>query len=369
MKEEKFKSIFILIRSLGVGGAERQVSVLAKSLHQKGYKVTVGVFYSSGALEKNLREAGVSIYPLDKKGRWDLIGWFWRYLKAIRIVNPDVIYSFLTISNIIATIGRFFIRKPVVWGIRASHINYQDYDWLTSLTAWIEKKLSRYAKTIIFNARFSYHYHQSLGYHLNNAVVIPNGIDTDVFKPDLGESKSTIRTQLGIPHDAFLIGMLARFDPMKDYETFLKAARTLSLKHKNMYFIAAGAGTDTAPWHSLPSRFLCLGVWEDVAGLLNALDIMILSSFGEGFPNVVGEAMACGIPTIATDVGDAKYIVGDVGISIPPKNVEALIQAIETTLQHPPSKEAIRNRIISHFSVEQMVNQTLQTLGRTSTSS
>src|SRR5471030_3224340 len=92
-------SIFILIRSLNVGGAERQVSILAQALHKKGYKVTVGVFYSGGALEGQLRQAGVSIYSLDKKGRWDLIGWFRRYLRALREVNPDVVYSFLTTSN------------------------------------------------------------------------------------------------------------------------------------------------------------------------------------------------------------------------------------------------------------------------------
>lgn len=356
------KSIFILIRSLNVGGAERQVSVLAKALHARGYKVTVGVFYSGGLLEKDLQEAGVSIYALDKKGRWDLIGWFWRYLKAIRVVNPDAIYSFLSTSNIVAVIGSLFIRKPVVWGIRASHIKYEAYDWLTSFTAWIEKKLSPYARTIIFNAHFSRQYHQALGYNLNNAIVIPNGIDTEVFKPDLERGKFVIRKQLGIPQDALVVGMLARVDPMKDYETFLAAARVLSSQHKNLYFIAAGSGTDTASWPSLPSHFLGLGVWEDVTGLLNALDIMVLSSFGEGFPNVVGEAMACGVPTIASDVGDASYIMGDLGICIPPNNTEALIQAIEFLLHHAPSKEAIRNRILTHFSVSQMVNNTIQTL-------
>jgi glycosyltransferase involved in cell wall biosynthesis len=346
-----------------VGGAERQVCVLARALHQKGYKVTVGLFYSGGALEEKLRSDGVSVYALDKKSRWDLIGWFWRYLKAIRDINPDVIYSFLTTSNIVAITGRLFIRNPVVWGIRASNVDFGNYDWLAKLTAWVEKKLSCFVKTIIFNANFSRQYHQSLGYQLNNAVVIPNGIDTNIFKPDSDANKHKIRAQLKIPKEAIVVGMLARVDPMKDYETFLAAVRVLSVSHPNLYFIAAGAETDTAPWHSLPSQFLRLGRWEDVPELLNALDVMVLSSsYGEGFPNVIGEAMACGIPTIATDVGDARYIIGDLGICIPTRNEKALIEAIETMLQQVPSKEAIRNRIITHFGLAQMVDKTIQTL-------
>jgi glycosyltransferase involved in cell wall biosynthesis len=361
-QEPERPSIFILIRSLNVGGAERQLSVLAKALHNQGYKVTIGVFYSGGPLEMKLREEGISIYSLDKKGRWDLIGWFWRYLKAIRAVNPDVIYSFLTTSNIVAITGRLFISKPVVWGIRASNMNLEKYDWLARLSCWVEKRLSRFVKTIIFNAHYSRHYHETLGYHLRNGVVIPNGIDTEMFKPDM-KARVQIRSKLKIPKDAKVVGMLARLDPMKDYETFLTAARALSPHHKDLYFIAAGTGTDTENWHSLPPRFLALGVWEDVCGLLNALDIMVLSSaFGEGFPNIIGEAMACGIPTIATDVGDAAYIVGDKGLIIPPQHPEALIQAVKSLLQKAPSKEDIRGRIVANFSVSRMVDQTVQTL-------
>jgi glycosyltransferase involved in cell wall biosynthesis len=361
-QERKRPSIFILIRSLHVGGAERQVSVLAKSLHNKGYSVTVGVFYSGGVLEEKLRQEGVCIYSLDKKGRWDLLGWFLRYLRAIRKVNPDIIYSFLTTSNIVAITGRLFVRKPVVWGIRASNMDFKNYDWLATLSGWVEKILSRYVKVIIFNSRSSRDYHESLGYRLNHAVVISNGIDTDVYKSDLN-SRITIRNKLAIPEGGVVIGMLARVDPMKDYETYLTAARALCPHNTNLYFVAAGAGTDTASWTSLPSRFLTLGVWEDVPGLLNALDIMVLSSaFGEGFPNVIGEAMACGLPTIATDVGDTAYIVGDQGLIIPSKNPEALIQAIRSLLDQPPSKEGIRDRIQTNFSVSQMVDRTLQTL-------
>jgi glycosyltransferase involved in cell wall biosynthesis len=355
------RHVFILIRSLDLGGAERQVCVLAEALHRQGYQVTVGIFYAGGALEKQLWEKGVPVYALEKKGRWDLIGWFWRYLKALRQTKPDVVYSFLTTANIVAMVGRLFDKTPVVWGIRASNMNLGQYDWLARLTAWVEKKLSCFAKTIIFNSECGRQHHQALGYCLNKAVVIPNGIDTDIFSPDPKSGKMT-RAHLGIPENAFVVGMLARYDPMKDYETFLTATRQLCSRHENLYFIAAGLGTDSAPWHELPSRFIRLGGWEDVPGLLNALNIMVLCSFGEGFPNVIGEAMACGIPVIASDVGDSAFIVADQGTIIPMKNPEALREAIERFMLAPPSSEAIRHRITLNFSVSQMVEKTLRVL-------
>jgi glycosyltransferase involved in cell wall biosynthesis len=357
----KRPSVFILVRSLNVGGTERQVSVLAKALHERGYIVTIGVFYSGGVLEENLLKEGISIRSMNKKGRWDLIGWFFSYLKLIRDVNPDVIYSFLTTANIVATIGNLFIKKPVVWGIRASYVNFDKYDSLARFLSWLEKKLSRFVKTIIFNAQYSRTYHESLGYCLHNAIVVPNGIDTDVFKPDQ-DKRIQLRKEWGIPQDAQVIGMLARYDPLKDFETFLRAARTL-LPHKpDLYFIIAGSGTDQAKWGSIPPRCIILGEWNDVPGLLNVLDIMVLCSFGEGFPNVIGEAMSCGVPTIATDVGDAAYIIGNHGLVIPPNNAEALIEAIRLQLEQKPLKDEIRAQIVKNFNVSQMVDKTLKTL-------
>lgn len=369
-KLHSLSSVFILTRSLHVGGAETQICALAEALHQKGYKVTVGLFYAGGLLEKKLSQAGVSIYPLEKKGRWNLIGWFRRYLCALRQTNPDVIYSFLTTSNIVATLGNFFVRIPIVWGIRASNMKLNHYDGLARFIAWIEKKLSPYAQTIIFNAKISYDHHQSLGYHFNKATVIPNGIDTDKFKSLSKSEKSLRRHQLNIPQDAMVVGMFARVDPMKDYETFLSAARTLSSRHPHLYFVIAGKGTDTLSCGNLPSNFLRLGVREDVCEVMNTLDMFVLcSAFGEGFPNVVGEAMACGVPAIVTDVGDSAFIVGDQGMVIPPQNPETLIQAIESFMRQKPSSQDVRHRIVSNFSIPQMVDKTLETLSQACQSS
>ena len=358
-------NIFILIRSLNVGGAERQVCVLANALHSCGHAVTVGVFYSGGALETQLQEQGIRIHALHKKGRWDLIGWFLRYLKALKDIKPDVVYSFMTTSNIVATLGRLFSTIPIVWGIRASVVNLKDYDWLAGLCLWLEKKMSYFAPKVIFNAHSSVKHHQALGYHLNNAVVIPNGIETEVFKPD-PNLKVTARQGFGVPEGSVLIGMVARYDPMKDYATFLKAAHNLLTTNKNMYFLMAGQGVTQAIWPELaddhPGNFIYLDHHHNMPALYNALDIMVLCSFGEGFPNVVGEAMACEVPVIVTDVGDCAYIVGERANIIPVNDPGALVQAIETVLKNPPEAGSLRRRIVENFTVETMVTHTLASL-------
>jgi glycosyltransferase involved in cell wall biosynthesis len=354
--------IFILIRSLHAGGAERQVYTLAKALHQRGYFITVGVFYSGGVFEKQLRLEGIPVYDLQKKSRWDVIGWFFRYLKAVKEVRPDVIYSFLTVSNIIAVTGKLFVSIPVVWGIRASNMCLKEYDWLARLSAFIEKKLSIFPSKIIYNANSGLLHCQELGYRTSHCAVIPNGINTEIFKPDIQSVKQT-KKSLHIPQSAILVGMVARYDPMKDYETFYKVALSLTINDENIYFIAVGLGTSKAANLKNSERIIVLESWENISEIYNALNILILSSaFGEGFPNVVGEAMACGVPVIATDVGDCAHIIEDCGIVVPVKNPEAIVQAIERILAHPYPAEKIRRRIVDNFSVECMVDKTLTIL-------
>jgi len=169
-----------------------------------------------------------------------------------------------------------------------------------------------------------------------------------------------LRRSLGIPEKALVVGMLSRVDPMKDHLTFLKAMEALSRTHDNLYCIVAGKGTKSASWPVVPPRLLRLGIWKNVPEFLNSLDIFVLSSaFGEGFPNVVGEAMACEIPTIATDVGDAADLVKTSAQIIPPRNVAQLSLALESLLAlSSRERKAIgqesRKRVISSYSLSTM---------------
>ena len=156
-----------------------------------------------------------------------------------------------------------------------------------------------------------------------------------MFYPD-PEAGQKVRQFLGIPTDAVVIGMIGRVDPMKDYTTFLRAVSQVSEEKGNVHCIIAGKDTEKTEWEITPSHFHRLGICENIPGLLNSLDIMILSSTGEGFPNVVGEAMACGVPVIVTDVGDAAEIVQNPGQIVQPQNAGQLVAALRNLLTLTP---------------------------------
>ena len=167
-----------------------------------------------------------------------------------------------------------------------------------------------------------------LGYRPRRAEVVPNGIDLDQFRPD-ATVRAALRSELGIPDDAFVVAHVARVDPMKDHENLLAALTKLP----DVIGLLVGAGTECLPDQHNTRRF---GRREDVARILTAADAVVSSSaFGEGFSNVLAEGMACGLPAVSTDVGDARSIVGDSGIIVPARDPSALAAALRTLAREP----------------------------------
>ena len=209
--------------------------------------------------------------------------------------------------------------------------------------------------------------HLRLGYRPRRWEVIPNGFDTALFRPD-PKSRAAMRRALGIPGKAPLIGMLARFDPMKDHATFLAAAAHLAAERPDIHFLVAGRGvipenSALAAGPALAGRLHLLGERPDAPCLLAALDIATLTSaFGEGFPNVIGEAMACAVPPVATDVGDAKLLIGATGRVVPPRNPVALAAAWDEILALNPGHRAAmgaaaRERIVGNYSLQAVIER------------
>lgn len=367
--------IIFLIRSLNYGGAERQLVTLAKSLHELSYFVLVAVFYSEGPLEKDLREAGVQVVILDKRGRWDVFPFLWRLVRLVWREKPDIIQGYLPVPNLLTILLKpLFPRIRMVWGVRASNMDLSRYDWLARLVFRIECFFSRFADLIIVNSNAGRNYHLKHGFPESKMVVIPNGIDTEQFKPDFA-ARARLRAEWGIKEHEKLIGIVARLDPMKDHPTFLRAAAILAKEREDVRFVCVGDGPE--PYSSemkelsrecgLEGKLIWTGVCNDMPAVYNALDIVSSSSYGEGFPNVVGEAMACGVPCIVTDVGDSALIVGETGIVVPPKNSQTLANGLMVMLKNlnnNPSllNEQVRKRIISQFNQESLVDKTAEVL-------
>lgn len=359
--------VFFLIRSLEAGGAERQLVALANGLAGRGHDVAVAVFYGGGVLENDLAPS-VKLVDLVKRGRWDVAGFMGRLRMAIRTFRPDVIHGYLGTANILSVLMKWVTPgMKVVWGVRASNMDMSRYDRIAALDFKLQCTLSRFADAIIANS------HAGMSFHVNQGMpgqlfsVIPNGIDVDRFYPDRALGRPLRRGWLG--DGDFLVGMVARLDPMKDHENLLQAARIVCVEDERVRFVCVGDG-DEQRVECLRKRTYELGlsdrlVWagelHDMVAVYNALDLCCLSSaFGEGFPNVLGEAMSCSVPCVSTDVGDAALVVNDDTSIVPPTDHHALASALTLAIAQVRDKlvEDPRPKVVDRFSVRGMVAAT-----------
>ena len=212
--------------------------------------------------------------------------------------------------------------------------------------------------------------HVAAGYDPEKFVFIPNGIDVTQFRPDPA-GRREVRQALGVPAGALVVGLPARVDPQKDHPNFVRAAALLARHRPDVRFLLCGDGTTpenqglagAIAEHGLLDRFLLLGPRSDMPRILNALDVCTLSSaYGEAFPLAIGEAMACGVPCVVTELGDCAYLVGETGVVVPPRDPEALATAWETLVQLAPEARArlgraARERIAAHFTLPRIAEQ------------
>jgi glycosyltransferase involved in cell wall biosynthesis len=359
--------IILLTRSLAIGGAERQLAALAGGLKENDHDVTVLSFYPEGAFAEGLRERGVRLETLDKRGRWDWLGFAVRLIRFVRRNRPDVLHTYLPVPNIVAAVCRpFFTPLRLVWGVRAADVDLSKYDRLTRMSYHVERAFARLADLIIVNSAAGLHHSAAQGFPLEKMLVIPNGVDVHYFQPDEAARRRQ-RQEWGIADEERLIGMVARLDPMKDHQTFLQAAALVARQREDVRFVCVGDGPpqllemlqELARSLGIARRFLWLPATSDVRSVYNAFDVVCLSSYTEGFPNVLGEAMACGTPCVATDAGDSRLIIGPAGIVVLPRApaelAAGLLRMLETLSSY---REVARARIIENFSVKTLIHKT-----------
>lgn len=341
--------IAFIIRDLGHGGAQRQLALLAGGLARLGHQVTVLHFYG-GSFQQVLRDAGVETVCVAKKGRWDLAAFFFRLMKAARATRPDILHGYLSESNLMALFLKPFCGFPrVAWGVRDSQTDAALWGVLGRLSFGLNCLLARFADVIICNSKAGRDYYLARGYPAHKTHVIPNGIDTVRFRP--------VRH-----HHTLTFGMVGRLSPMKDIATFLRAAALVP----GARFVIVGSGDETYA-REMRQLALTLGVnvsWmpaqDDMMPVYASLDCLVSSSaYGEGFSNVIGEAMACDVPCIASDVGDSAWIIGDPG-RIFPAGDHLTLAACMRAFQ--PSET--RSRIVREFSVDRLVERTCRLLDK-----
>jgi glycosyltransferase involved in cell wall biosynthesis len=295
-----------------------------------------------------------------------------RLFRFIRQANPAIVQTWLYHADLIGGIAsRLLGYKSVIWGIRNSNLGTGSLNWRTRGIAKLCALLSAFVpQKIIANSNYAIKIHVNLGYKRDKFVLIPNGYDGAIFKPDRPIGYR-FRKQWQIKNSTLLIGMVARWDPLKDHHNFLRAFKFLLKEVPEASAVLVGQGMNEANIDlkmaiadlGLTGNVVLAGPVDDTPGVMNAIDLHVLSSIGESFPNVVAEAMACGVPCVATDVGDVSLIIGSNGWIVPPGDSNALAKAmILATHEIKSGKTAVmsdvyHSHIVSNFGLNKMVAQ------------
>lgn len=326
-----------LITGLDSGGAERMLVRLATTGHRDGFDHVVVSMMDEGAYGAELRAANVPLYCLGmERGRPTLSG-LARLVGLLRGQRPDVLQTWLYHADLMGLVAGWLAGVPrLAWNIRCSDMEMTNYSRLSALVLKLLAHCSGRPDVVLVNSEAGRARHEELGYRPRRWRVIPNGFDLGRFRPD-PEVPARLRAALGLPQEAVIVGHVARFDPMKDHLGFLGAFGSIKDPCPNLFVVMVGPGVTTENpllaeamvSQGLNGRVFMLGERRDVPALMAGFDFLVLSSaFGEGFPNVLGEAMACGLPSIATDVGDCAAILGDTGRIVPRRDSSALAGAI-----------------------------------------
>jgi glycosyltransferase involved in cell wall biosynthesis len=362
--------VVFLVRSLNFGGVERQLVTLAKGMDKGRFEPVVVCFYGGGPLEAELVQAGIRVIALGKHSRWDVAGFLWRLAHTIGELKPDVLHGYLPVPNFMAALLKLVHPSMrVVMGVRTSGKDLTRYDWTFRASFWLERLFAGLADLVILNSQAGKTAYVKKGFRPEKMMVISNGIDTGIYSSNR-ETGRALREEWGVPATAVLIGIIGRLDPMKGHAVFLQAAAQLD--SPRLRFVVVGDGppvyrqqlVDLGSSLGLANRLVWAASRQDVTQVYNALDICCSASlFGEGFPNVVGEAMACGVPCVVTDVGDSAWVAGAGGLTVVPDDCKALSETLArisrlSSEERSALGQQARKRIVENFSTEMMVKRT-----------
>ncbi len=328
--------VYHLITDLAPGGAELFLARLAPRLVTAGIPCAVGALGKGGLAADMLREAGLPVTCCGMPRGWLSPNGLRILYRDLRSFAPDIVQTWLYHADLVGLGASFLGVSRIVWNLRCSDLCLANYRRRTRLVVRACAWLSGLPDMVLANSKAGLEHHQGLGYRPRASAVIPNGIDLEVFKPD-PEARGEVRAALGLADTDILVGLPARWDPMKGHAVFARAAGLALRRNPGLRFLLYGQGIDgsnagltTALTQAgALETFQLLGRRGDTPRLHAALDIACSSSLhGEGFSNALAEAMACGVPCVGSDVGDTAAIIGDTGRVVPPNDAQALALGI-----------------------------------------
>lgn len=363
----------VVINAIVLAGAERMLARVLARLRPDEFDVRVFTIGLPGPFTEHLEQLGIPnrLYEFLRPklpNPWHLL----TLARDLRQFQPDVVQGWMYLGNLYGGVAAKLARRdlPVAWNIRHSTLDPKIDSRSMRWSAWLGGQLSGLVPDrIVLCAEAARAAHLRVGYAPEKLEVIPNGFDLGELRPD-PVARQRIRAELGITDDTPLVGLIGRLHQHKDHRTFVRAACVVAEQFPNAHFVGAGeeqtySAADLWSWVAeagLRDRFHWLGVRRDVAAIDASLDVLVCSSTTEGFPNVVGEAMACGVPCVATDVGECAEVVGDTGRIVPKQNPQRLGTSIVDLLQLTRADrmalgEAARRRVVERYDIHRIVER------------
>ena len=356
---------------LGPGGAEMMLYKLLMRLDRQRHEPAVFSLRGDEVFVGRLREAGVAVHTANLGGPGGGLPGLLRLRQQLAGFRPHLLQGWMYHGNAAAWLAAKTLspRPQLAWSVRQSLPDLTQEHRGTALVVRACARLSGQAAAIVYNASQAARDHEAVGFNGARTRIIPNGFDTMACRPSAA-AHAALRHELGLPEGSLLVGMVGRYHPVKNHAGFLAAAQTVAQALPAVHFVLAGQGVshdNTAlaalvAQHGLLGRCHLLGERRDIHRVTAAFDVAVCASFTEGFPNVVGEAMACAVPSVVTDVGDCATIVGDTGLVVPPHDTPALAAAMHQLLAAPAANRAAlglaaRQRIERDFSIDAVTHQ------------
>jgi glycosyltransferase involved in cell wall biosynthesis len=371
MDREGMPKVVHLITGLNTGGAETALYRLLAGTDLRRFPSVVVSLGDEGDLGARIGALGVPVHAMRvREGMGHAASAPLRLVRLLRRERPDVLQTWLYHADLAgAALARMAGVPALAWNLRCSAPEPGATPRNPPRLLRLLRALSRVPDAVVVNARAGREFHEAVGYRPREWRLIANGIDLDAFCP-APALRARTRAALGVGDDVPVVGMVARFDALKDHETFLGAAAALRARRPDVVFVLAGRDVtdDNAALVGrvdalgLRGAVRLLGPRTDVAALYPAFDVAALSSIAEGFPNVLAEAMACGVPCVSTDAGDAAVLVGDTGRVVPVRDPGAMADAWAALLSLAPEARArlgaaARARIGAEFSLAAAVER------------